>query len=149
MLVLTCLVNERIVVGDLPDPMGILEVRRLTRSYAHLRIWFKPGLLVLRGELAERIAASGHTLAPGTWGKLAVSRKIGQTVVVGPADAPIGKITVVEGSEINGWVASLGFEFPRNIAVNRWRLALDKAGLKSFDVEPILARAEKKEKDEN
>ncbi len=55
---------------------------------------------------------------------LALTRRIGEEVVIGDPGKPLGVITVVE---IHGDKVRLSFDFPRNILINRRELAEQKA----------------------
>ena len=55
---------------------------------------------------------------------LALTRRIGEEVVIGDPGKPLGVVTVVE---IHGDKVRLSFDFPRNILINRRELAEQKA----------------------
>ena len=55
---------------------------------------------------------------------LALTRRIGEEVVIGDPGKPLGVITIVE---IHGDKVRLSFDFPRNILINRRELAEKKA----------------------
>ncbi len=55
---------------------------------------------------------------------LALTRRIGEEVVIGDPKAPIGVIRVVE---IHGDKVRLSFDFPRDVMINRRELAEQKA----------------------
>lgn len=51
---------------------------------------------------------------------LAISRKVGETIVVGDPRSPIGRIRVVA---VHGDKVRLSFDFPREISIYRQELA--------------------------
>lgn len=55
---------------------------------------------------------------------LALTRRIGEEVVIGDPRAPMGVIRVVE---IHGDKVRLSFDFPRDVKINRRELAEQKA----------------------
>lgn len=54
---------------------------------------------------------------------LALTRRVGEEVVIGDPDSPLGLIRVVE---IHGDKVRLAFDFPKHIDVNRKELADQK-----------------------
>lgn len=54
---------------------------------------------------------------------LALTRRVGEEVVIGDPDSPLGLIRVVE---IHGDKVRLAFDFPKSIDVNRKELADQK-----------------------
>lgn len=54
---------------------------------------------------------------------LALTRRIGEEVVIGDPNAPLGRIRVVD---IHGDKVRLAFDFPREIEINRKELADEK-----------------------
>ncbi|MEM1353957.1 MAG: carbon storage regulator [Planctomycetota bacterium] len=54
---------------------------------------------------------------------LALTRRVGEEVVIGDPDSPLGMIRVVE---IHGDKVRLAFDFPKTIDVNRKELADQK-----------------------
>jgi carbon storage regulator len=55
---------------------------------------------------------------------LALTRRVGEEIVIGDPDQPLGRIRVVE---IQGEKVRLAFDFPRDIEVNRKELADQKS----------------------
>jgi carbon storage regulator CsrA len=55
---------------------------------------------------------------------LALTRRIGEEVVIGDPNSPMGVISVVE---IHGDKVRLSFDFPRDVPINRRELAEQKA----------------------
>ena len=55
---------------------------------------------------------------------LALTRRIGEEVVIGDPKSPMGVIRVVE---IHGDKVRLSFDFPRDVMINRKELAEQKA----------------------
>lgn len=55
---------------------------------------------------------------------LALTRRVGEDIVIGDPENPLGVIRVVD---IYGDKARLAFDFPRNTQVNRRELAEQKA----------------------
>ena len=55
---------------------------------------------------------------------LALTRRIGEEVVIGDPKNPIGVIRIVE---VHGDKVRLGFDFPSNVEINRRELAEQKA----------------------
>ncbi|MEX0655406.1 MAG: carbon storage regulator [Phycisphaeraceae bacterium] len=55
---------------------------------------------------------------------LALTRRVGEEVVIGDPKNPIGVIRVVE---VHGDKVRLGFDFPHNVEINRRELAEQKA----------------------
>ena len=51
---------------------------------------------------------------------LALSRRVGEKVVIGDPDAPLGTIQVVA---VQGDKVRLAFDFPRHVAINRSEVA--------------------------
>lgn len=56
---------------------------------------------------------------------LALSRKVGEKVVIGDPDNPLGVVQVVA---VQGDKVKLGFDFPRDVPINRSELADRKRG---------------------
>ncbi|MEM9420773.1 MAG: carbon storage regulator [Planctomycetota bacterium] len=54
---------------------------------------------------------------------LALTRRIGEEVVLGDPNAPLGRIRVVD---IHGDKVRLAFDFPREVEINRKELADEK-----------------------
>jgi len=54
---------------------------------------------------------------------LALTRRVGEEVVIGDPDSPLGMIRVVE---IHGDKVRLAFDFPRETQINRRELAEQK-----------------------
>lgn len=54
---------------------------------------------------------------------LALTRRVGEEVVIGDPNAPLGRIRVVD---IHGDKVRLAFDFPREIEINREELAKEK-----------------------
>ena len=61
---------------------------------------------------------------------LALTRRIGEEVVIGDPGKPIGVIRVVE---IHGDKVRLSFDFPRDVLINRRELAEQKARQQELD----------------
>ena len=55
---------------------------------------------------------------------LALTRRVGEEVVIGDPNSPLGLIRVVD---IHGDKVRLAFDFPREVDVNRKELADEKA----------------------
>lgn len=54
---------------------------------------------------------------------LALTRRVGEVIIIGDPDAPLGEIHVVS---IHGDKVRLGLKFPRDVPVNRQELADEK-----------------------
>ena len=54
---------------------------------------------------------------------LALTRRVGEVIIIGDPDNPLGEIHVVE---IHGDKVRLGLDFPKEIPVNRSELADEK-----------------------
>lgn len=54
---------------------------------------------------------------------LALTRRVGEEVVIGDPNAPLGRIRVVD---VHGDKVRLAFDFPRDIEINRKELADEK-----------------------
>ena len=65
--------------------------------------------------------------AVGQWNKdepmLALTRRVGEEVIIGDPDHPLGLIRVVQ---IHGDKVRLAFDFPRDTPINRSELADEK-----------------------
>ena len=63
----------------------------------------------------------------GQWNKdepmLALTRRVGEEVIIGDPDSPLGMIRVVQ---IHGDKVRLAFDFPRDTPINRSELADEK-----------------------
>lgn len=63
----------------------------------------------------------------GQWNKdepmLALTRRVGEEVIIGDPDSPLGLIRVVQ---IHGDKVRLAFDFPRDTPINRSELADEK-----------------------
>ena len=70
---------------------------------------------------------------------LALTRRIGEEVVIGDPANPLGFVRVVE---VSGDRVRLAFQFPREVAINRRELADEKAAGKSPDTQPGPAEAD-------
>ena len=55
---------------------------------------------------------------------LALTRRVGEEVVIGDPSNPVGVIRVVE---VHGDKVRLGFDFPQDVPINRRELAEQKA----------------------
>ncbi len=55
---------------------------------------------------------------------LALTRRVGEEVVIGDPSNPVGVIRVVE---VHGDKVRLGFDFPQDVQINRRELAEQKA----------------------
>ena len=57
---------------------------------------------------------------------LAITRRVGETIVIGDPCSPLGTITVVKVHRDENKVR-LSFDFPRDVEINRKEIADDKA----------------------
>jgi carbon storage regulator CsrA len=68
---------------------------------------------------------------------LALTRKIGEEVVIGDPRKPLGTIRVVE---IHGDKVKLSFDFPRDTPINRSELAAQKLRAMREDTAPDTSK---------
>ena len=68
---------------------------------------------------------------------LALTRRIGEEIVIGDPNQPLGVIRIVD---IQGDKVRLSFDFPREISINRLELAAQKAKQHPTAQDPALEK---------
>lgn len=71
---------------------------------------------------------------------LALTRRVGEEIVIGDPDKPLGLIRVVE---VHGDKVRLGFDFPRDTPINRRELADQKQQAKQKTTRAVAPRRSK------
>lgn len=128
MLALTRRVNEVIIVGCPERPMGSFRIITIRDGRIKFAFEFRRSIQVHRKELAERLASADEdetrrsAINPDdeSTSVLAITRNVGNEIVIGDPAAPYGTIRVVS---TRGDKVRLAFDFQEDIQINRAELA--------------------------